>query len=369
MNLFYAMGEFLELAIPGAILIGILYGCWKLIKMLLIRLKDEFPGNDGCFTYEGKKNLLNMIKILVGAQMIGFLFYVTPAINENVKIIVSLTITIGGFIGTFFIKEKKGYNGVCRTLIFIGQEFFGITMFLMMVNKGMSYSINSIFGIWSVFNFYISKQFRKIENKIFFWVTLIIFIFSMIGTYANTIETYILIIGICLSLLGIYCFGSKEKFSTRLIENATLTILIFTVMFAVLSSVDRLEIIFGTVIVYIVAIIATLIAIKNFNSKALFVYLPYVVMLFLVEWEIDMLWLLSIFNVLLVVWLLSDKSLYKKLLCVLVLLCTIPLVVVWSNIDELTTFIIYTSSIIFTYTYLFAPTKSPSLEEGGEENE
>ena len=319
MDLFDLLGEFLEVAIPGAILIGILYGIfilgrrgWRYLVSESIGETENTPDSSTKkLTYEQKQNLLNMIKILVGAQMIGLLFYVTPAINENIKIIASLAITLGAFVGTFFIKEKKGYNGVCRTLIFIGQEFFGITMFLMMVNKGMGYSVNSIFSIWAAFNYYINRQFGKIENKIFFWITFIILTCSMIGTYANNMDSYILIIGICVLLLGIHFFGDKSKLSTRLVENTTLTALMLSVWSAVGNGVDNQEIIFGTIIVYMIAIIATLVATKRFNPKSLLGYLPYVVILFLIEWELDLLWFLSIFNVLFVIWLLGDKCIYK----------------------------------------------------------
>ena len=377
MDLLDLLGEFLEVAIPGSILIGILYGIFILgrrgYRQIVAELsEDSEETNDGVrrkLTYEQKKSLLDMIKILVGAQMIGLLFYVTPAINENIKIIASLAVTIGAFVATFLIKENKGYNGVSRTLIFIGQEFFGITMFLMMVNKGMGYSVNTIFAIWTAFNFYVSKQFGKIENKIFFWGTFIVLIFSMIGTYANDMDAYILIIGMCVLLLAINFFGDKTKFGTKLIENSTLTVFLIALCSAIFNNVDNQEIIFGTIIVYMLAVIVSLILAKRFNVKALFVYLPYVVLLFLIDWQIEFLWFLSIFNVLLVIWLLGDKSIYKKLLCAVILLCTLPLAIEGANIDELIAFIIYGSSIIFTFTYLFAPTRPTDLEEGGKENE
>lgn len=377
MDLFDLLGEFLRVAIPGALLIGILYGIfilgkrgWRYLVSESIGETENTPDSSTKkLTYEQKQNLLNIIKILVGAQMIGLLFYVTPAINENIKIIASLAITLGAFVGTFFIKEKKGYNGVCRTLIFIGQEFFGITMFLMMVNKGMGYSLNSILAIWAAFNYYISKQFGKIENKIFFWTTFIILVFSMIGTYANDMDAYILIIGISVLSLGIHFFGDKSKFSTKLVESTTLTALIISVWSALDNRVENQGIIFGTVIVYMLTIIATLVGAKRFNPKALFVYVPYVITLFFIEWELELLWILSIFNVLFVIWLLGDKSIYKKLLCAGVLLCTVPMIVQGSNIDEFIALIIYGSSIIFTYTYLFAPARPEKIEEGGEENE
>lgn len=382
MDLIYLIGEFLEVAIPGAILIAILYGIFKLIKYGYRQIVSEIieesdvKGNDEItnnipkkLTYKQKKTLLDIIKVIVGAQMIGLLFYITPVINENIKIIASLVVTLGGFVGTFFIKEKIGYNGICRALIFIGQEFFGITMLLMMVNKGMGYSVNIVFGIWTAFNFYISKQFRKIENKIFFWITFIILIISMLLTYANDVDIHILIMGICGIILGIHFFCDKSKFSVKLLENISLTVLLIATCSAVFNSADNQGIIFGTIVICMLAIIFSLINTKSFNVKALFIYIPCVILLFLIEWEFDLFWFISIFNVLFICWLLSDKSIYKKCLCALFLLCLTPIVVQGADIDKMIAFIIFGSSVIFTFTYLFAPTHPINLDEGGEENE
>ena len=378
----YLIGDFLEVAIPGAILLAVLYGIFKLIKYGYRQIVSEIAGEELVnqdvysningstkLTYKQKKSLLDIIKIIVGAQMIGLLFYITPVINENIKIIASLAVTLGAFIGTFFIKEKRGYNGICRALIFIGQEFFGITMLLMMVNKGMGYSVNVVFGIWTAFNFYISKQFGKIENRIFFWITFIIFVISMLLTYANDVDIHILIIGICGIVLGIHFFSDKAKLGTKLFENISLTALLLATCSGVFNSADNQGMIFGTIVICMLAVIFSLINSQSFNVKALFIYVPYIMLMFLIEWELDLFWFISVFNVLFIIWLLADKSIYKKCLAAVFLLCLTPMVVEGADIDKMIAFIIFGSSVIFTFTYLFAPTRPVNLDEGGEENE
>ena len=111
-DLVYLLGNFLGAAIPGAILLAILYGIFVLIRRgyrsaLSNLTKDNAEVNGKKrLTYEQKKSFLDIVKLLVGAQLVGLLFYITPVINENIKIIASLLITIGSFAGTFFIKEK-----------------------------------------------------------------------------------------------------------------------------------------------------------------------------------------------------------------------------------------------------------------------
>lgn len=368
--------DFLEVAIPGAILLGILYGIWMLVKYGYKKIVAKYgqkynsEGNREGFSYEQKKTLLDMIKVFLIAQVIGVLFYVTPTINENVKILVSLIVTLATFVGTFFIKEKKGYNGLCRVLIFIGQEFFGITMFLMMVNKGMTYTVNTIFAIWTLFNLYISKEFGKIENKLFFWGTFIILICSMISTYANEMEAYVLVISMCILLLGIYFFADKSKMSVKLFDNVLITLLAIVVVTAVYNLVENQVVIFATTVIYMIAVVSTLVVLKRFNFYTLFTFLPYAILIFLIDLEeFEIAPLLSIFNVTFVIWVLSEKSIYKKLLCAMMLCFTISAVIENSVIDELLALIIYGSSIIFVFTYLFAPKCPNSLMKGEEENE
>ena len=374
-DLVYLLGNFLGAAIPGAILLAILYGIFVLIRRgyrsaLSNLTKDNAEVNGKKrLTYEQKKSFLDIVKLLVGAQLVGLLFYITPVINENIKIIASLLITIGSFAGTFFIKEKRGYNGFCRTLIFIGQEFFGMTMFLMMVNKGMGYSINAIFAIWTVFNFYISKQFGKIENKIFFWLTFIILTFSMIGAYSNVAQLHILVIGICIVLLAIHFFGNNSKISTKLLTNVFLTILLGILMGTMSNSSASKELINGSIAIYMITIVVTLVVTGRFNPKALFVYLPYVVSLFISNLEIGFIDMLSVFNILFVIELLSDKSIYRKILCALGLIFVVIPVVSNTSIDQLLALIIYSSAVIISFTYLFAPARPDNLKEGEEENE
>lgn len=372
------VGYFLGLAIPGAILLAALWGIFILIRRGYRRVMTELTKNNAevngkrKLTYEQKEGILNIIKLIVGSQLIGVLFYITPAINENIKIIVSLLITLGSFVATFFIKEKKGYNGICRALIFIGQEFFGITMILMMVNKGMGYSINVVFAIWTVFNYYIGKQFKKIENKIFFWITFIILICSMIYTYSNVAQLNILVIGICAVLLAIYFFGNKSKISTRLMNNVFLTILLITFLGILGMTTDtslNIGVINSSIAIYMVTIVIASVVKGEFNPRALSVYIPYIVFLFIGDLEINFVYMFTLFNILFVIELLSDKSIYKKILCSIGLVWAAVMAIGSTTIDPLNTIILYTAAVIISFTYIFAPARPKNLKKGGETDE
>ena len=86
-DLVYLLGDFLGAAIPGAILLAILYGIFVLIRRgyrsaLSNLTKDNAEVNGKKrLTYEQKKSFLDIVKLLVGAQLVGLLFYITPVIN------------------------------------------------------------------------------------------------------------------------------------------------------------------------------------------------------------------------------------------------------------------------------------------------
>ena len=118
-----------------------------------------------------------------------------------------------------------------------------------------------------------------------------------------------------------------------------------------------------------ITIVVTLVVTGRFNPKALFVYLPYVVSLFISNLEIGFIDMLSVFNILFVIELLSDKSIYRKILCALGLIFVVIPVVSNTSIDQLLALIIYSSAVIISFTYLFAPARPDNLKEGEEENE
>lgn len=361
------MFDFLELAIPGTILIGIIYGIIRLAKFCYRSIKERILGTpDGKLTYEQKKNLLNVIKLLGGAQLIGLVFYITPTINENLKILVSILIVLGGFIGAFFVNEKRSLT---RTLVFLGQEFFGITMILLMVNKGIGYSVTNIFAIWSVFNLYICMNFKNIENKLFFVTTVLIFIISLLNNYANNIEMYMAIIGLIIVLLMIEIFGVKENKLIQLLHNFILTIFGITVLVAVGDEVDKQAVIFGAVVIYSIALVILQIIRGNLNLKAFLVYIPYVVVLFLSDFILELFLVLTVFNMLFSLWLISGESLYRKYLCLGLAFLPSAFITEYIVIDEFFGFFIYILSLISIFPYLFTPIKPDTLDEGGDLDE
>lgn len=361
------MFDFLELAIPGAILIGIIYGIIHFVKICYRKIKEKVTGSpNGKFTYEQKKKLLNVIKLLGGAQLIGLVFYITPTINENLKILVSILIVLGGFIGAFFVGEKKTF---ARTLVFLGQEFFGITMILLMVNKGIGYSVTNIFAIWSVFNLYICMNFKNIENKLFLATTVLIFIISLLNNYANNIEMHVAIIGLVIILLMMEIFGVKENKLIQLLHNFILTIFGITVLVAVGDEADKQAVIFGAVVIYSGALVILQMIRRKLNLKAFLVYIPYVVVLFLSDFRIELFLVLTVFNMLFSLWLISDESLYRKFLCIGLALLPSAFVTEYIVVDEFIGFVIYILSGIFVFPYLFTPAKPDILDEGGDLDE
>lgn len=316
-----------------------------------------------------KKNILSLIRVLLAFNIIGILFFITPHINENIKIILSFLITLGAFISTFTIKEKSGYSTLTRGLIFIGQEFFGITMLLMMVNKGMNYSINTILVIWTIFNLYISKQFEKIENKLFCAGTLIALVMSSLDMYAEDIDTLFFLGGLCLISIAIQFFSKKQDLLIKFIHNVTVTLLIM-MSIGTLFETENLVLGFFIILVYMVVNLILTIIKKEFNVKALAVYIPFIVSLALNEVEFEgFLEFLSLGNILFAIMVISNKSIYKKLLCGGILLLTIPHLVDSCIVDETVALVVYGSAVLISLTYIFSASKKKAIKEGGEGNE
>jgi len=358
------MGEIFVLIVIGVAI----YGAYNLIKLGYKKAMNNFTkDNNGKLTYEQKKNLIDVIKLFSGAQVIGLLFYATPAINENIKIIVSLLLTLVGIVSAFLINEKEEKTSIVRTLIFLSQEFFGITMILLMVNKGLGYSISNIFAIWSVYNFFIYKQVNKVENKIFFYGTVLVFLATFIDKFTG-FDMYILVIIFAAILLLINFLLNKEKLEVKIVDNIVTTVFVALVFQAVGDMAEKQGIICGTVIISLITIVILKIMEGKLNVKAGLVYIPYLVILLLSDFEIEILCLFSVFSVLGITWLLSENSGYKKALCTLGLLSTIGFAGEFINIDELTGMVIYLGATIFSLSYLFSVKKS-EFYEGGEYHE
>jgi len=274
------------------------------------------------------------------------------------------------------IEEKKGINGAYRALVFIGQEFFGITMLLLMVNKGMGYSVNGIFLLWTIFNFYIFRKVGKIENKAFFWVTLSIFVISLLGTYVDDVNLMFAIIVTCIALLSIHFIGNPENKGICIADNICFTLLILLTLGAFNDSETSYLGSFITIIFTIGLIGVGVVRAylnqedgKNINLRALLLYIPFIVILMVSTLEDDLFLLLGIFNLAVSMLLVSRNSIYKKVLAGLIL-ATIGFAAMENvNVDELIFAIIYFSSVIFGYAYLWVPEKVEVLEEGDEEDD
>lgn len=347
------------------------YGLITLIKNIVAKWKENYNENDvDKPKLELTKNVLDAIKLLFGAQMIGLLFYITPAINENIKIVLSLAVTLGAFVGTFLIKEKNGYNGACRSLIFIGQEFFGITMLLMMVNKGMGYSINVVFALWALFNFYIMKEFGKLENKVFFWITLGIFVCSLLGTYVDDISSIVAVVFLAVILLAIHIFNKKETLGISILSNILFVILFFVSIGAIVETYETPLVMFIITLAFVLGITVARIVDRELNAKAFLLYIPLGVTLLLVSNLEEVVVLISLFNILVAALVASPRSIFKKTMSLFVLLFLTIVVGENAASDEMVSCLIYISSVIVAYSYLITLGKKVEIaEEGGEDNE
>lgn len=345
------------------------YGLITFVKNKVAKYKAQTAIVGGRPNLTIKKDILDAVKLLFGAQVLCLLFYITPAINENIKIVLSLAVTLGSFVATFLIKEKKGYNGLCRGLIFVGQEFFGITMLLMMINKGMGYSITLIFALWSLFNFYIMKEFGKLENKMFFWITLISCIISILGNYAEDISSVFGVIIIAIPLLLIHIFIKKETIGISIVSNILFILMLIVSRQAVGYTYETPFIMLTITFVIVAAFVFAKLFERNLNIRAFLLYIPFVAILLLGVALEDIVMVIPLLNIIVAAVIVSPNSICKKVLAIGFLLWLTGSVVNLSSVDELVSTLIYLSSVIFAFTSIITPNKKVKLTEGGDDNE
>ena len=352
--------DFIELAV---VLVA-LYGFFCLLKKFWQKFVTIEP--------EKKRDAASVLKISLIGIIVGLLLYVTPFVNETVKVIISLLVTLGAFIGTFIMKEKKGYTFNLRIIIFIGQIFFGITMLLLMVNTNLGYSFLSVFAIWTIFNIYISKQFKKPENIILLGITAFGFAISVLNAYENTLSAVAWITILSIILLACEFFNIREKFIGKGIHNVLFTVLL--IIFASQTKVDMALNIFIITLVFLIAIIALLILKKKeFNLKSFLIYVPFVVVVLLAGFEEDFQMIISLFNLMVAGWLLSEKSIYKKVLISIFMVISVCALLESTYLDEVIQLIIIASTAL-TFVYLFEKKVAPitnrhEIEEGVKEDE
>lgn len=345
------------------------YGLIALVKNMVARYKEQMTTESARPNITIKKDILDAVKLLFGAQVLCLLFYITPAINENIKIVLSLAITLGAFVVTFFIKEKGGYNSLSRGLIFIGQEFFGITMLLMMVNKGMGYSVTVIFALWSLFNFYIMKEFGKLENKMFFAITLIGLIISLLTNYLSDISAVLAVIFIAVILLVTHIFVKKETMGVAIGSNILFVLMFIASMVAVSDTWETPFVMFTVTIVFVVALALAKAVEGRLNLRALLLYIPLVVILLLVGNVEDVMMVIPLFNIVVAALIASPKSIGKKILALMFLLYLSESVSRLSDLDELVSMLIYVCSVIYTFAAVCTQNKKVEITEGGDDNE
>lgn len=346
-----------------------IYGLITLIKNIISKYKENISALDARPNLVVKKDILDAIKLLFGAQVVCLLFYITPAINENIKIILSLAVTLGSFVGTFLIKEQKGYNSLCRGLIFVGQEFFGITMLLMMINKGMGYSITVVFALWSLFNFYIMKEFGKLENKMFFWITLIGLVISLLGNYIDDISNIFTVILIAVPLLMTHIFVRKETIGVSIASNILfLAMFIATVVAIGYNYKGNLMMVIIT-LVFLGALAISRVLEGNLKIRTFLLYIPFIVILLLLGITEESMSFLPLFNIIVAAIIASPNSICKKLLTVGFLVALTGFVGYEAQVDELVGSLIYLCSVVYAFTSLLTPSKKVEITEGGDYNE
>ena len=87
------------------------------------------------------------------------------------------------------------------------------------------------------------------------------------------------------------------------------------------------------------------------------------------EIKVEILHLLTIYNLLVAIGLLSEKSKYKKVLCLVILLVTLASSMDYIIIDGTIGLIICASSMLFSATCVFSPEVERKAIEGRDEDE
>jgi len=358
---FYDIEDVLQL---GFIFLGF-YGLFILIKKGCQKLLDL---NETAMEQK-KQNFFDTSKIVLIGVIVGLLYYLTPIMQETVKIVLSLIVTLGAFITTFIIKEKKGYNFGARIAVFVGELFFGITMFLLMVNTNLGYSPLLILLIWSIFNFYIYKQFGNSENKVLFGITVALAVIFGFKQYVDNFKPEILLIVLAIILLACQFFNIRKTFIGQLIHNILITLAPVLTVAALydehilLSFIVTLVLLIGTVLLMLFTSKE-----EKLNPRSFLIYIPFVAILLINGWGEELGIVISLFNVLVMIWLLSNKSFYKKLLSGIVLI-DVSLKLMDSMQSDALYQIIVISSVVLTLILLLEPKKKVVIEKGAANNE
>ena len=308
------------------VVIFAIYGFYTMGRKLFEKLKKSSMN-----TEEKRQNVFNALKIFFIGVIVATILYMTPAINETLKIIISLVLTLGTVGAVVAQEDNKEQKVWLRPVLFMGQMFFGITMFLMLVNTNMGYSETAIFIIWSVANFIIAMQYKNIENKLLCLGTIIAALITIIGPMSIDLEMSAIVIVICTILILLQIFGKKDNIFVQITHNVLTLGLIFTYINyfddfyrASLSSMDDF-VMLGVTLIFLIATLAINMFMgesEKINFKAFAIYLPLLTTYLLVgaeEIEEELILIFEMFNLLIATWLLADKSIFKKILTIIVL--------------------------------------------------
>lgn len=361
MSILYDIEEILAL--------GFVFAALFVFFLAIKKTSEKVVEIDEVVMQKKRHNFFETSKIVLIGVIVGFLYYLTPILQETAKIVLSLIITLGAFITTFIVKEKKGYNFGARIAVFVGELFFGVTMFLLMVNTNLGYSPLFILIIWSIFNFYIYKQFDNSENKVLFGITTVIAVFIGFTQYVVNFKPDVLLIAMAVILLACQFFNVRRSFLGKLVHNIFVTL---TLVLAVGCSVnDKVLLSF---IVTLVLLIGTILLMlftskeEKLNSKSFLMYIPFIAVFLINGWFEELGLFISAFNVLVVIWLLSNKSFYKKLISGIALIDVSLKLMNEMQSDELYGIIVI-ASVVLTLILLLESKKKVVIEEGAVEDE
>jgi len=346
------------------VLLLAIYGGYSLIKNIVTRVKSR-PANN-LEREEGRRNLFNSLKIFFVGIIVAIIIYMTPVISETIKIIISLVVTVGTLGTAFLLNDEENKKSWLRPVLFMGQMFFGITMFLMLVNTNMGYSEFSIFLIWSIFNLFISKYFGNIENKILFVITTLITLILGISRYVVNLEAYVAVGIFCVLLLALQIFLDKEQTIVKIIRSTLITLLFFA-YFMYLSNhyggiVFADKVMLGITIVFLVVtfVIEGLVnGFREINFKGFAIYIPLIIAILLAGIkgnEEDFILVFGALNLTVATWLLANKTVYDKLLALVVLLLMTVALVSTTDLEPLNQLVIF-ASMGLTFVFLLEPKK------------
>jgi len=135
------------------------------------------------------------------------------------------------------------------------------------------------------------------------------------------------------------------------------------------NDIDLALPLFVTTFVFLVATIGLIILKKKkVNLKSFLIYIPIVVMLLLVGMEDEFGILISLFNLLTAIWLVSEKSIYKKVFSVVFIIIGVFVLINSTYLDGLLQLIVLAATAL-TFVYLFEGKRTVKLEEGDGEDE